>query len=165
MGMKELAAQWSKELGYEVKALPGFPAIWLGSFLFVAPGPGNEISVVYNLAFEFIQQDVQRADPSEGERQMAMLWLILNRVGRNFWVTDPARTGTLQELKSLTIKQTLRISKRDPSTFNRYADALIEVGRTGGEILDLIRSFGVIAPKPMGSAPPSADNLGARMYG
>ena len=73
--------------------------------------------------------------PSEYQKRLEVnLRGALLSHGRTAFALWPIRLRSIGELRRISIEQTLRISEEDPSSFNRYADAIQEVVTTTARV-------------------------------
>lgn len=159
------AARWAAELEYPVKHLSGKEpgsarqnTFCYGRYLFVgAPTAGDLIWVFFYFPMGVAKETFSGLGPEMGERRMAELETLISSNPRNRVMTQPEECHDLSKLGTITIQRTVRISTRETSTFNQYADALREVAATGRSVEVFVQALPYIIPKPPESTTPPSE--------
>jgi hypothetical protein len=165
-----LALTWASQLGYRPKKIgdkaPDLPQeVWMVSpYVFVTSDSPGKVSVYFLLPVEIVSQDLAEVDRAKGPEHMGVVKTMLDSNPRSFNYTEPAEVFDLFDLKLVTIIQKVWISENDPSTFNRFADAIHEVENGGKTILEYIRTRKYVTPRPPETAVPDSKNAGSQMY-
>lgn len=162
-----LAVRWAMDLGYRVKpGPPNFELVRIGLALFLRGFGTDQVWVFFYYPIEVLKEALSlgQVDPKKGPEHMGTIEALLGWNPRNAHATEPDGVSDLFQLKSVAISQTVRITKNDPSTFNRFADALREVESGGAKVQLFLRTLSYVSPKAPDAAMREAKDWSG-MYG
>lgn len=150
-----LVEKWSKLMGKRTKRLKA--ELSDGTIIPIVTINHGNISVLvrseYEIIVVFINAEVpydikNQLEKLDREKQEIILESLKQQLlsnGRTGYYLEPISTSVISELSGFTIEQRIRISSKDPSSFNRLMDAIQEVITVTIRALLL---FGILPSEP-----------------
>ena len=144
----ELALQWAKDMDKEVKIIEAETAdsrrvpvlqVFHGKRWVIVSAKASSVSVVVPLKIpESARKKITKLPDNIQEKAIFMHRQQLLSYGRIGYILTPLGVRKLGDVEGVLIEEVLRLSPREYSTFNRFADAVQEVITAGVWVLHFI---------------------------
>lgn len=155
-----LAEQWAKQMGKKVNrvdaTLPNGKKIPILTIMHgtraVLVSTRNEVIFIFIIIEipEEIRNRLDKLDMAKQEKILLSLEHQLLSNARTAYRLEPQMLKKVSELKKIIVEQSIRISNKDQSSFNRFADAIQEVITVGVRAMLV---FGIIPPEMVSGEP------------